>query len=46
VLRRAWRDATIEMQWCPVHKGVLGNEKADEWDKLWRRSQTPAGWNC
>jgi ribonuclease HI len=33
-LRRARSDITIEIWWCPTHKGVAGNEKADEWKKL------------
>jgi hypothetical protein len=32
-LRRARPDITIEIRWCPAHKGVSGN-KADEWAKL------------
>jgi len=30
-LRRAKPDIITEIRWCPARKGVLGNEKADEW---------------
>jgi len=34
VLRRARPDTTIEVRWCPAHKGASGNEKADEWARI------------
>jgi len=34
MLRRARKGIVIEIRWCPAHKGVAGNEKADEWAKI------------
>jgi len=34
VLRRARPVIIIEIQWCLAHKGITGNEKADEWAKI------------
>jgi len=34
VLWRVRPDIAIEIRWCPAQKGVVGNEKADEWTKL------------
>jgi len=33
-VRRARPGITIEIRWCPAHKGIAGNEKADEWAKI------------
>jgi len=33
-LRRARPGIIIEIRWCPAHKGIAGNEKADEWAKI------------
>jgi len=33
MLHRARPGIVIEIRWCLAHKGVVGNEKADEWAK-------------
>jgi len=33
-LRKARAGIAIEIRWCPAHKEVTGNEKADEWAKM------------
>jgi diaminopimelate decarboxylase len=30
ILRRARPDIIIEIRWCPAHKGIAGDEKADQ----------------
>ena len=41
MLRRARLGIIIEIRWRPAHKGIAGNEKADEWAKI---ATTRAGW--
>ena len=33
-LRQSRPGIVIEVRWCPAHKAVEGNEKADEWAKI------------
>lgn len=36
-------EVTIEIRWCTAHKGVAGNEKADEWVKIAADNSTARG---
>jgi len=45
-LHRARKGIVIEIQWCPAHKGVAGNEKANGGARLQQGSRTPVGRNC
>jgi ribonuclease HI len=42
-LRKVRPSITIEIRWCPVHKGVPWNEMADEWAKLAAEEQDAHG---
>jgi len=45
-LRRARPGITIEIRWCPAHKGIAGNEKADEWAKTAAEKPGARGVEC
>jgi len=45
-LRRARPGIIIEIRWCPAHKGVEGNEKADEWAKVAAEEPDTRGVEC
>ena len=34
ILRKQEPAVEVEINWCPAHKGIPGNEVADEWAKL------------
>ena len=46
VLRRDKPDIAIGIRWCPAHKGVTGNEKADEWAKFVAEKPDARGVEC
>ena len=33
-MHRARPGVTFEIQWCPAHKGIVGNGKVNEWAKI------------
>ena len=43
VLRRARPGVIIEIRWCPAHKTIAGNEKADEWANIAAEEQDTHG---
>ena len=45
-LRKASPGIIIEIRWCPAHKGVAGNEKADEWAKIAAEDPDTRGVKC
>ena len=40
-LHRARKDIVIEIRWCPAHKGVAGNEKANQWANIGKKILHP-----
>jgi len=45
VFRRARPGITIKIRWCPAHKGIAHNGKADEWAKIAAEEPDTKGWN-